>query len=356
MRGHAIPGPGRSRPATLERAGFSAGGRSTLHRRDHRRRDDGQDRGALQAPRADLPGLRDLRRNRQYLRLRALRRPAQEQRHGRLVEGDDPGARRHRGARLGDHPAPADLGGVGSPGRLQRPPGAVPGQVQAALPRGPPARGRRGARRGPGQARLPRMRGRTFRAPPFQPHVRDHDRPRPGGRLHRLPAPGDRPGHLPRLQDHAHVRAQEAAVRNRPDRQVVPQRDHARELHLPHARVRADGDGVLRAAGRGREVARLLDGAAAGVVRLARREPRQAAAAPARRRGAVALQLGDERHRVPLPDRLVRARGDRQPRRLRPQAARRVLGAEARLRRHGHRRALRAVRDRAGRRPRAARS
>ena len=45
---------------------------------------------------------------------------------------------------------------------------------------------------------------------------------------------------------------QEAAVRHRADRQVVPQRDHARQLHLPHARVRADGDGVLRAARRRR--------------------------------------------------------------------------------------------------------
>ena len=63
------------------------------------------------------------------------------------------------------------------------------------------------------------------------------------------------------------VRAQEAALRDRPDRQVVPQRDHARQLHLPHARVRADGDGVLRAARRGRPVARALDGAAHGVVR-----------------------------------------------------------------------------------------
>jgi glycyl-tRNA synthetase len=42
-------------------------------------------------------------------------------------------------------------------------------------------------------------------------------------------------------------------VRHRPGRQVVPQRDHAGQLHLPHARVRADGDGVLRAARRGAE-------------------------------------------------------------------------------------------------------
>src|SRR5437016_3899627 len=41
---------------------------------------------------------------------------------------------------------------------------------------------------------------------------------------------------------------QEAALRDRPGRQVVPQRDHAGELRVPHPRVRADGDGVLRAA------------------------------------------------------------------------------------------------------------
>ena len=44
----------------------------------------------------------------------------------------------------------------------------------------------------------------------------------------------------------------QAAVRDRPDRQVLPQRDHARELRLPHPRVRADGDGVLLPARRGR--------------------------------------------------------------------------------------------------------
>ena len=51
---------------------------------------------------------------------------------------------------------------------------------------------------------------------------------------------------------------------------------------------------------------------------VARRGPRQAAAAAARRGRAVALQLRHQRHRVPLPDRLVGARGHRQPRRLRP--------------------------------------
>ena len=53
------------------------------------------------------------------------------------------------------------------------------------------------------------------------------------------------------------------------------------------------------------------------------------------------------------PDRLVRARGSREPRRLRPHAAHGVLGDEARVRRPG-RRALRPVRDRARGRHRAA--
>ena len=49
------------------------------------------------------------------------------------------------------------------------------------------------------------------------------------------------------------------AVRRRPDRQVVPQRDHTGKLHLPHPRVRADGNRVLRRAGLGRRLAPVLD-------------------------------------------------------------------------------------------------
>ena len=93
-----------------------------------------------------------------------------------------------------------------------------------------------------------------------------------------------------------------------------------------------------------------------GLVHRARHPPRPPEAAPARRRRAVALLVGHQRRRVPVSDRLVRARGDRQPRRLRPQAARGVLGREARVLRPAVRRALRPARDRAGRRRRALRS
>ena len=80
------------------------------------------------------------------------------------------------------------------------------------------------------------------------------------------------------------VQPQEAAVRDRPDRQVVPQRDHARQLHLPHARVRADGDGVLRAAGRRAAVVRALARAAPRLVPGPRDPRRPPAPARARRR------------------------------------------------------------------------
>src|SRR5665647_1485234 len=63
-----------------------------------------------------------------------------------------------------------------------------------------------------------------------------------------LPAPRDRPGHLPQLRQRDELLAQEAALRHRPDRQELSQRDHARQLPLPDPRVRADGDGVLRRA------------------------------------------------------------------------------------------------------------
>ena len=121
-----------------------------------------------------------------------------------------------------------------------------------------------------------------------------------GGGLDRLPAPRDRPGHLPRLQDHAAVRAQEAAVRDRAGRQVLPQRDHAGQLHLPHARVRADGDGVLRAARRGGQVVRVLVPGAPGLVHAAGHLARAAAPARARGRRAVALLVRDQRRRVPV--------------------------------------------------------
>ena len=196
-----------------------------------------------------FPVVGDLRRHRLDVRLRPLRRAAEDERQERVVAGDARRARRHRRARLGDPPAPARLGGSGPRRRLHRPDGRLP-HVRPALPRRPPrqsCRARRSRRKHPGEAPdCDLTEARDFNLM-FETTVG----PGEGVRLDRLPAPGDRAGHLHQLQERPAVRAQEAAVRHRPGRQVVPQRDHARQLHLPHARVRADGDGVLRPARRG---------------------------------------------------------------------------------------------------------
>ena len=144
----------------------------------------------------------------------------------------------------------------------------------------------RQASRASGRARL---RVRPHRGAPVQPDVPDAGR-RDGGReLDRVPPARDRAGHLHQLQERDAARAAQAAVRHRADRQVVPQRDHARQLPLPRPRVRADGDGVLRAAGRGAALVRVLARAAPPVVPRPRPAREQAARPRARRGGALAL-------------------------------------------------------------------
>ena len=132
----------RGRPAQADRLRRQRGRyRPPRERRCGRRPDPRRDRRALQAARLHLPLLRDLRRGRLDLRLRPLRRPAQEQRQERVVARDADRARRHRRDRLGDHPAPAGLGGVRARRRLQRPDGRLQ-DLRPALSRGPPRDGR----------------------------------------------------------------------------------------------------------------------------------------------------------------------------------------------------------------------
>ena len=322
---------------------------------DSRRRDDGEDRRAVQAARLRVPLLGDLRRRRLDLRLRPLRRAAEEQRQERVVARDAAGARRHRGDRLGDPPAPARVGGLGPPRRLHRPARRLP-HVRPALPRRPPRRARLRAQtvQAPGRDR----RVRPDRRARLQPDVRDDDRAGEGVRRDRLPAPGDRAGHLHQLQERAAVLAQEAAVRDRAGRQVLPQRDHARatssSARASSSRWRWSSSCRPRRPQQWFE--HWLAERERWYVELGIRPDHL------RLRAHDADELSHyssahQRRRVPVPDRLVGARGDRQPRRLRPDPARGVLGREARVLRPGDRRALRAARDRAGggRRPRDAR-
>ena len=139
-----------------------------------------------------------------------------------------------------------------------------------------------------------------------QPDVPDHRRRRstPATTVGAgLPAPRDGAGDLRQLRQRAGHHAPQAAVRRRPDRQGVPQRDHARQLHLPHARVRADGDRVLRQAGRGRGGAPGLDRRAHAVVRRPRhaaREPAPARAGPRSELAHYAKRCVDLEYRFPM--------------------------------------------------------
>ena len=248
------------------------------------------------------------------------------------MAGDAAGPRRHRRARLGDPPAPARSGRPpatwrASPTRSS----SASASASSAGARTTCARSSSGPRAPPGEITCPECGGELSEPRQFNLMFETHIGPGGGAGVGGLPAPGDGAGDLHQLQERAAVRAQEAAVRDRPDRQVLPQRDHPRQLHLPHPRVRADGDGVLRPARRRGGVAPALDGGADALVHRARHPPRPPASARARRRRALPLLERDHRRRVPLPDRLVRARGDRQPRRLRPHPARQVLRREARV-------------------------
>ncbi len=163
--------------------------------------------------------------------------------------------RDRRGRPRRRHPVPAGgVGGLRPPVQLHRPPGGLP-QLPSALASGQDRR------------RLPQLRlHRVHRGPGVQPDVQDPRRA-PGGRGGGgLPATGDGPGHVHQLRQRAPDHPQEATLRHRPGGQVVPQRDHPPELRLPHPGVRADGDGVLRPAGRGRALVRVLAGRAVPVV------------------------------------------------------------------------------------------
>ena len=261
---------------------------------------------------------------------------------------DGAAARRHRRARRRHPDGSPGLGGQRPRRHLRRSARRL-SQLQRALPRRP----------APRVGRLPQLRrqGILHRGTAVQPHVQDLRRAGGGRRLGRVPAARDGAGHLRQLSERPDDDAQEAAVRNRPDRQVVPQRDHAGELRLPHARIRTDGDGVLRAAGGRAAVVRVLVRGAPRLVPRSRHPRPHASPACARARRALALFGRHRRRRVPLPVGVGRARGHRQPHRLRPHPARQVLGPGPQLLRPGRRPALRAVRDRAGRgrRPRHAR-
>ena len=123
------------------------------------------------------------------------------------------------------------------------------------------------------------------------------------------------------------------------------------QLRVPHPRVRADGDGVLRA----RRTLPTIGSShwCEARLQLVSRPGYQVSDRLRLRahdsRRAQPLLVGHCRRGVPVPVGLGRARGHRQPGRLRPALPLRALRRAPRVLRPGHRRALRAPRDRAGR-------
>ena len=86
---------------------------------------------------------------------------------------------------------------------------------------------------GEGELKCPGLRRGPVRAAPVQPHVQDASGPVEDEGSVAYLRPETAQGIFVNFKTPA-VRPKEAAVRDRPGRQVVPQRDHARELHLPY--------------------------------------------------------------------------------------------------------------------------
>ena len=178
-------------------------------------------------------------------------------------------------------------------------------------------------------SKLPGVRRRADRAARVQPDVRDDDRPGAGGGRDGLPAPRDRAGHLPRLQDDAQYARRKppfgiAQVGKSFRNEITPGNFIFRTLEFEQMEME-----FFVPPDEAEQWYELLAPGAAGLVRRARHRPRAPAAARPRRRRALALLVRHRRRRVPVPDRLVGARGHRQPRRLRPHAARAVLAARS---------------------------
>ena len=125
------------------------------------------------------------------------------------------------------------------------------------------------------------------------------------------------------------------------------------QLHLPHARVRADGDGVLRAARRGGAVVRVLDSRSARrwYLELGLRESRlRLRPHDADELSHYSSQTSDIEYLFPIGWSELEGIANRGDFDLRQHSE--YLGRDARVLRPAERRALRAARDRAGRRRR----
>ena len=299
--------------------------------RGHARHRARPGRQPLQAPRLRVPVGGDLRRLPLHLRLRPARRAAAAQREGRVVALDGAAARRRRRPRR-RHPRRRRRSG--------RPRGHLANFTDPLVD----------CTKCKQRFRLDKLddpdtcpncgaQGQLHRGPPVQPDVQDLRRPGGGGRRRSPTCARRRPRACsstsptccrPRRKKPPFGIAQVGkSFRN----EITP-----RQLRssAPASSSRWRWSSSCR---RPRRRSGTSTGAPSGCdwyVDLGIPADDAAPAGPRRRR-AVALLGGHVRRRVPLPVGLGRARGHRQPHRLRPHAARQALGRAARLLRPGDR-------------------
>ena len=175
------------------------------------------------------------------LGLRSARRRTEAQSEDLLVGGHDQPPRRYRRARCRHSDASAGLAHVGPRRRVHRPDGRLQ-EVQGAVPGRQAGRGTLSDEAVEVSAR---MRRRIDRGAQVQPDVQDSHGTGRGFLIGDLSAAGDGAGDLCQFSEREEFIAAEDPVRDRADRQGVPQRDHAGQFHFPDARIRADGDAVL---------------------------------------------------------------------------------------------------------------
>ena len=228
----AAPRSSSERLDALKRTASSAFGRRKRPRlpsvvRMGNRRPDGPRRQPGEAARPRVPVERDLRRLPLHVGLRPARRAAQAQREGRLVALDGAAARRHRRPRRRDPHGAQGVGGERPPRRTFTDPlvdcrnckerfRADQLPESGACPNC-------GAKDSFTEARQFNLMFKTYVGPVEDDASVAYLRPETAQGI---------------FVNFANVQTttrEEAAVRHRADRQVVPQRDHARQLHLPHA-------------------------------------------------------------------------------------------------------------------------
>ena len=149
-----------------------------------------------------------------------------------------------------------------------------------------------------------------------------------GFRVGRVPAAETAQGIFVNFRNVQRTHAQEDPLWHRADRKILPQRDHAGQLHVPHARVRADGAGVLLRAGDRPRLVCLLEGVLQKLPPLARHASENMRLREHEQAELSHYSKGTTDIEFLFPFGLGRAVGHRRPHGFRPQVPRRAQRRE----------------------------